>query len=162
MWSISLVASKSLGEASRLHLHPGPEAHRFRIADQRVQSLLRHVFGGVHRQVEIAADIGRAAAVQFVTGKALRDVKRLTGAGGIVGGKPLIDGKRGPARGRRKLAPKLPELIGPILAADARRLGLGPHDVERPGGVVLASHLGPRADPRARSPPRPSICSGPC
>ena len=143
MWSISRSLSKSCDQP--LHLHPGPAAHRFRIADQRVQPRRRHVFGGIHRQVEIAADIGRAAAVQFVTGQALRDVESLTGAGGIVRGKPLIDGKRGPARGRRKLAPKLPKLIGPILAADARRLGLGPHDVERPGGIVLASHLGPRA-----------------
>jgi hypothetical protein len=95
-----------------VHLHRRPAAHRFRVADQRVQPLVRHVFGRIHRQVEIGADVGSAGAVQFVTRQALRDIESLSGASGIVRRQRLIDGKRGPARGRRELALKLRQLVG--------------------------------------------------
>jgi hypothetical protein len=55
------------------------------------------VFGGIHREVEVRPDIGRTAAVQFVTRQALGDVERLAGAHGIVRRQALIDGQ--PRRG---------------------------------------------------------------
>ena len=47
-----------------------------------------------------------------MTGQALRDEEMLAGVGGIIVG-ALVYGKLGPTHGRRKLAPKLSQLIGP-------------------------------------------------
>ena len=82
-----------------------------------------HVFGRIHRAIEVWPDVGGARAVQFVTRQALGDVERLAGAHGIVCRQALIDGKPGPARDRRKLALELRQLIGPVLAPDLATSG---------------------------------------